>query len=180
MLAEIKIHEISNNTPMLENACTILIRAGEKFRAFQEPWRNSRIMYSIDKEVFKARKIDFQKLETVMGRLLDDGEILKSLDAMTYGVREFEIHCEEVGFAEGIKRSKIFLRWIDFAISLVENETKELKTQVENVNLYYQNFMVTKATRIAYVSLGIASLAFILTIIQTLFQLHFFNQLINL
>jgi hypothetical protein len=39
---------------------------------------------------------------------------------------------------------------------------------IENVNLYYQNFMVTKATRLAYISLAISSLAFLLTVIQQL------------
>lgn len=168
ILTGIKISEISDNKQLLEKACDILVQAADKLRAFQDPWRNSRIKSSIDKEVFNARKIDFKKMETVMCRIFDNGDIVKSLDAMIFGVKEFKLHCEKVGFAVGIEKTGTFLRFIDFEISLVENETKELKTQIENVNLYYQNFIVTKSTRIAYVSLGIASLAFILTIVQIL------------
>jgi hypothetical protein len=40
-------------------------------------------------------------------------------------------------------------------------EVRELNTQLQNVNLYYQNLMVTKTTKIAYYSLLVACLAFI-------------------
>jgi hypothetical protein len=50
----------------------------------------------------------------------------------------------------------------------IESESKQLSTELENVNLYYQNFKVSETVKIAYASLFISTIAFLLTILQAL------------
>jgi hypothetical protein len=172
LLNEIRVSKIANDMSALKNSPDALLQVGDKLSGFQEIWQNSKLGFSIDQEVFNSRKIDFEKMRTTMRRILDDGEFLKSFDSMKFSVREYKLYCDKKGFVTYSEKADNLLRFIEFEINIVENEEKRLRTQVDNVNLYYQNFMITKATRIAYVSLGIASLAFLLTIVQTLFQLH--------
>jgi hypothetical protein len=64
------------------------------------------------------------------------------------------------------KRAIEIRELVDFQISNVERDIGKLNLQLENVNLYYQNKMVSIAVKVAYASLLVSSLAFILTILQ--------------
>jgi len=170
LASEIRRSIISKDTKTLENELNVIKLIGARLSEFQANWTDSKINDSIDLDVFSRKKIDFQKMESLMTRIKKGNEAIKLIDCVNISVKEFELYCEEVEYATGIKKSNILLRQVNFEIWIVENEIKELKTQIDIVNIYHQNFMISKATRIANIALGISSLAFLLTILQITLQ----------
>ena len=106
-----------------------------------------------------------------MHRIAYDSEIINCLDAIDNRVNEINLHWEKKRFQQGIENAEHFQHFLDVLKNMIQTEIKGLKARLDNVNLYYQNFMVKRAT-IAFISLGIATLAFLLAILQTLIQLH--------
>jgi hypothetical protein len=153
----------------LKNSPSVLGEIGLKLADFQQKWIASTPKEeAINYELFRTKKVNFQKMEALMCRMLACNEANKTIDRINLSVSEYVVYCQKINFAEGINKAQILQRMIELENTLVETEISELKTQIDNVNLYYQNFMVTKATQIAYISLAVSSLAFLITAIQLL------------
>jgi hypothetical protein len=162
------VGKISDDSGNLKNSPGVLVEIGLKFSKFQQKWIESRPKEAINLELFRTKKINFKKMETLMCRVLASNEAVKTINRIKLTINEYVVYCQKIGFTDGLEKAQVIQRMVELETNIVETEITELKSQMENVNLYYQNFMVTKATRLSYVSLGISSLAFLLAIIQML------------
>jgi hypothetical protein len=123
---------------------------------------------SIDVKVFMKKKIDFKQMTRIMYRLKCANSAVRMLNVLQTRTDEFKFSAETAKSEDCIKGAKIIQRLILLQKEIIDREVKEMETKLQNVNLFYQNLMVTRTAYIAYGSLIVACFAFVISIPQLL------------
>lgn len=164
----------------LRRELPLLTEIAKNLSAFETNWNSSKtvgkgafqqsdnIMASLDVKLFLSGKLDFNQMKKVMYRRIGTDLVIRSINYIERHIDSYQACSEKLEVKECINASKTLLEFISQVKNRMESETNDLKRQLDNVNLFYQNFMVSKAVMIAALSLAISSGAVLLTILQAL------------
>ncbi len=181
----IKVKDISStDVETLRSEMHLLQEIGNKLSIFQDYWKASftkgktaiqtdiGIKGSIDMKLFLTGKLDLNQMKKILIRFDCSNSAIKGINTLQFSIDGYKIFSEKLGDADCVTSALITQELIELQRSIIEQETKELNTQLQNVNIFYQNKMLTRTTKIAYLSLIVALLAFFLTILPILQLLH--------
>jgi hypothetical protein len=111
-------------------------------------------------------KIDFEKLEVNIDRIESKANLINSLNSIKGVISSYHEKCNRLNLHECASIAEKLMKSIDITSELIKMEIEKQKEQLGNVNLFYQNYMVERAIKIAYASLFVSALAFLLTVLQ--------------
>jgi vacuolar-type H+-ATPase subunit H len=172
LLEKIVIDANKINEETLTNNAKQMKEAVEKLLDFQRTWLNSALdeitLKQIDVMLFETRKVDFKQMKKIMIRRHFDNSSLNLLGEMEATISRYKSFCEQMNLQKQISTIIFVQQALEIVKNGIESESKQLSTELENVNLYYQNFKVSETVKIAYASLFISTIAFLLTILQAL------------
>jgi hypothetical protein len=148
---------------------------------FADEWYNSRnqgfgavrlsenLNDRIDVKLCQNGKLDFQQMKRIVLRLNAIDDVMVGLDRISLYIKRYGELCRDKLLGDLAEHAQHFEASILNELRRsVESEARRLRNQIERCNLYYQPAMKTKTHWVALVSLGISSLAFLLTILRML------------
>jgi hypothetical protein len=148
---------------------------------FADEWYNSRnqgfgavrlsenLNDRIDVKLCQNGKLDFEQMKRIVLRLNAIDDVMVGLDRISLYIGRYEELCRDKLLGDLAEHAQHFNASILNELRRsVESEARKLTNQIERCNLYYQPAMKTKTHWVALVSLGISSLAFLLTILRML------------
>jgi hypothetical protein len=170
---------------------------GKKLFEFQQEWGKTNIeekmydnLFAPEKtrdKIFLSKKIDLNLMKRMALRIDNGHSAIRGLYSIKDFVTLYEkkyrqnfsenpkvvaTHLDEV--LDKVKENRMLAlnleELLDYEIKIVSNDIEKYKVQLENANLYFQNFMVSRAVKVAYASLIASGFAFILTIVGLLLQ----------
>jgi hypothetical protein len=123
----------------------------------------------IDVKLCQNGKLDFQQMKRIVLRLNAIDDVMVGLDRISLYIKRYGELCRDKLLGDLAEHAQHFEASILNELRRsVESEARRLRNQIERCNLYYQPAMKTKTHWVALVSLGISSLAFLLTILRML------------
>lgn len=123
----------------------------------------------VDIKLFKTGKLDFEQMKRIMVRMNRIDDALMGFGRIIFYIQYYENLCREKNLLGLVGNAEFFRTTIlNEAKDSVESEGKRLRNQIERCNLYYQPAVKTKTLWVALASLGISSLAFLLTVLKAL------------
>lgn len=146
-----------------------MIEISKKLWEFQQTWQEAPIHSNrIDLKLFKTSKVDFELMQQMMDMSCSGTSANTGLYLIKRFVTEYKKACELGKIEPSARIAKNLEELTDFEINIVQEDIKKVKLELDNVNLYYQNVMVSKAVKVAYASLLVSAFAVALTIIQAI------------
>jgi len=121
----------------------------------------------IDIKLIRTGKLDFEQLKKLMTRLNRADDALLGLNRINFYASYYTRLCSQKKLKRNVELIELFVEGtLNPTIDSLNSEIIRARSQMERCNVYYQNQIKSKTFRIAFISLLVASVSVLISVLS--------------